>query len=74
LFDFELKSTIVGKVYKFQAGKLKPVAQAEKFGEEFGGLVLKNKVKKVVFDRGDSRYSGRIKAFAEGLRKAGLDF
>ena len=31
-------------------------------------------VKKIAFDRGACRYHGRVKAFADGLRKGGLDF
>ncbi|MBN2100874.1 50S ribosomal protein L18 [Candidatus Dojkabacteria bacterium] len=52
----------------------KPVDRAERMGVEFGKLIKKNKVETLVFDRAGYKYHGRIKAFAEGLRKSGFKF
>ena len=51
-----------------------PIDRASRFGEEFGKLLLKKKVEQVVFDRGGYKYHGRIKSFADGVRKAGIKF
>ena len=55
-------------------GKSWDVAAAEKVGAEVAKLALAAKVKDVVFDRGSYRYHGRVKALADGARKAGLNF
>lgn len=50
------------------------VQAASKLAEHFGPEILKKGVKQIAFDRGGFAYHGRIKAFAETLRKAGLEF
>ncbi len=50
-------------------GKLKA---AGVLGEEVGKKALEAGVKEVLFDRGGYAYHGRVKAVAEGMRKAGL--
>jgi len=43
-------------------------------GEEVAKKALSKKIKDVVFDKGEYRYHGRVKALAEGARKEGLNF
>ena len=43
-------------------------------GEALSKRAIEKNIKKVYFDRGRYRYHGRIKIFAEALRKGGLIF
>lgn len=47
---------------------------AQSIGEEIAKKAIEKGIKKVVFDRRDYRYHGRVKALAEAARKAGLIF
>lgn len=58
-----------------KAGKLskeKPLARIEKMGEAFGKQIKDAGVTAVIFDRSGYIYHGKVKIFADGLRKAGL--
>lgn len=56
-------------------GKVLPnIAGCSKMGEEVGAQLSKAGIKQVVFDRNGRRYHGTVKAFAEGVRKAGVNF
>lgn len=57
-----------------ETGKKTKTEKAGLFGVLFGQEAVKMKVVSVYFDRGCYRYHGRIKAFAEGAREAGLKF
>jgi len=48
--------------------------QSFELGKRIGNIASKKKIKKVVLDRGFSKYHGRVKQFAEGAREAGLEF
>lgn len=50
------------------------VKAAQFFGEEFAKRAKAKGLNQIVFDRAGYLYHGRIKAFAEGLRKAGMVF
>lgn len=43
-------------------------------GEAMGAKLNAKKITTIVFDRGAYKYHGRVKALAEGLRKAGIKF
>jgi large subunit ribosomal protein L18 len=59
---------------------LKQVAQkgkilvAEKLGEAFAADLKKKGIKQIAFDRGGYLYHGRVKAFADSIRKGGIQF
>lgn len=63
--DGELRTQMKGKKKTEQAGLV---------GAEIAKRALAKGFKKVVLDRGGFRYSGRVKALAEGARKEGLEF
>ncbi len=58
--------------------KSKKGVKKSDIAKEVGGLIAKeaqkNKIEKVIFDRGGTLYHGRVKAVAEGARTAGLKF
>ena len=53
---------------------MKPVAVAEAVGKTLAERATAKKIVKVVFDRRDKRYHGRVKAVADGARAGGLTF
>jgi large subunit ribosomal protein L18 len=54
--------------------KLSPKQRAELVGEALAKRAQERGLKLVVFDRGGYPYHGRVKALADGARKAGLEF
>ena len=69
---FSLSTTCKEVKQKFaSAGSLKA---AEFFGEMFGRKAKEKGFTKVVFDRAGYLYHGRIKSFADNVRKGGLIF
>ena len=50
------------------------VSAALILGEAFAVMAKKKGITKVSFDRGGYLYHGRVKAFADGARKGGLEF
>ncbi len=57
-----------------QKGHKGNVTMARKVGELVAKRALGKGLKKVVFDRSGYLYHGRVKALADGARKAGLEF
>src|SRR3990167_2195345 len=48
--------------------------KSQAVGKTIAELVLKQGIKKIVFDRGAYRFHGRVKAIAESARAGGLEF
>jgi len=63
-----------GKKYMIKKESGNPVSQCESFGENFGMELIKNKINNIRFDRNGFKYHGRVKAFANGMRKAKVGF
>ena len=63
-------SSLEGKLAK----KTLNVDTANKVGELIGSRAKDAGIEEVVFDRGGFAYHGRVKALADGARKAGLEF
>tara|TARA_Y100000590_G_scaffold47975_1_gene50854 strand:- start:246 stop:596 length:351 start_codon:yes stop_codon:yes gene_type:complete len=67
-----ISATSVGKKNKTE--KAKKGDLSNNIAEIIAKKALEKKITKVYFDRGRYKYHGRIKIFAESLRKNGLNF
>jgi large subunit ribosomal protein L18 len=62
------------KGFKDRSRNTKNKAAAEVLGEILAGRLKAKNIGRVVFDRGTYLYHGRVKALADAMRKAGIDF
>jgi large subunit ribosomal protein L18 len=62
-----------GKDMEIAAGT-KKTEQSFLVGQKLGEKAIAAGLSKVAFDRAGYKYHGRVKALADGARKAGLDF
>lgn len=71
--DQELKAekSEKGKKEKVDFAK---VETSRAVGRLIAEKALAQKIKEVIFDRGGNRFTGRVKAVAEGAREGGLEF
>ncbi|MDD2927546.1 MAG: 50S ribosomal protein L18 [Candidatus Omnitrophica bacterium] len=70
LFSYSTAS----KEFKQKAAGIGNVKSAQVFGEAFSRLAKEKGISKIIFDRAGYLYHGRIKEFAESLRKGGMEF
>lgn len=63
----------IAKDLKIDRSK-KKTEQSFEIGQKLGEIALQKGIKKVCFDRAGYLFHGRVKALAEGARKAGLEF
>ena len=57
-----------------KAKKVKKMEKSSLIGEMLAKRAKEKNINEVYFDRGEYKYHGRVKAFAETLRKNGLKF
>jgi|TARA_B100001063_G_scaffold190013_1_gene180792 large subunit ribosomal protein L18 len=77
IIDDKQKKTLVSASSIEKEIKLKKAKKMEKsnlIGEILAKRAKEKNINEVYFDRGDNKYHGRVKAFAETLRKNGLKF
>ena len=77
IIDDKLKKTLVSASSiekEIKAKKVKKMEKSTLIGEVLAKRAKEKNINEVYFDRGDNKYHGRVKAFAETLRKNGLKF
>ena len=77
IIDDKFKKTLVSasSVEKeIREKKIKKIEKSTLIGEILAKRAKEKNIEKVYFDRGGNKYHGRVKNFAESLRKNGLKF
>ena len=77
IIDDKQKKTLVSASSIEKEIKLKKIKKMEKsslIGEILAKRAKEKNISQVYFDRGEYKYHGRVKTFAETLRKNGLKF
>ena len=77
IIDDKQKKTLVSvsSIEKdIKSKKIKKMEKSNLIGEILAKRAKEKNISEVYFDRGEYRYHGRIKVFAETLRKNGLKF
>ena len=77
IIDDKQKKTLVSasSIEKdIKKNKVKKIEKSSLIGEILAKRAKEKNIEKVYFDRGEYKYHGRIKAFADTLRKNGLKF
>ena len=77
IIDDKLKKTLVSASSfekEIKSKKVKKIEKSSLIGEILAKRAKEKNISNVYFDRGEYKYHGRVKIFAETLRKNGLKF
>jgi large subunit ribosomal protein L18 len=69
-----VSASTVDSDLRLQVKGMKKLEQAKLVGKTLAARAKDKGVKTVVFDRGGFKYTGRVKALADGAREGGLEF
>ncbi len=72
--DVKSKTLVAVSIKELKAKKGTKIEIAGLIGELMGKKLKAKKISSVIFDKGAYKYHGRVKALAEGIRKAGIKF
>ena len=77
IINDDIRKTIVSASStekEFKKTKIKKMDLSNMLGEILAKRAIEKKINNVYFDRGGYKYHGRVKAFADSLRKNGIKF
>ena len=77
IIDDKQKKTLVSASSiekEIKVKKIKKIEKSSMIGEILAKRAKEKNINEVYFDRGEYKYHGRVKVFAETLRKNGLKF
>ena len=77
IIDDKLKKTLVSvssTEKEIKSKKIKKIEKSTIVGEILAKRAKEKNINEVYFDRGENKYHGRVKIFADTLRKNGLKF
>ena len=77
IIDDKQKKTLVSASSiekEVKSKKIKKMEKSSLIGEILAKRAKEKNINEVYFDRGENKYHGRVKTFAETLRKNGLKF
>ena len=77
IIDDKLKKTLVSASSiekEIKAKKIKKMEKSILIGEILAKRAKEKNIDRVYFDRGENKYHGRVKSFADSLRKNGMKF
>ena len=77
IIDDKQRKTIVSASSiekEIKSKKIKKMEKSTLIGEILAKLAKEKNISQVYFDRGENKYHGRVKNFADSLRKNGLKF
>ena len=77
IIDDKSKKTLVSASSiekEIKKNKSKKMDKSNLIGEILAKRAMEKKITNVYFDRGENKYHGRVKIFAETVRKNGMEF